>query len=98
MTEELLPKKKKKWEDIELLPDDTPLPVKEPLPPVVAQAPEYYTAHHWDGGVKIVYKCCMCHSFRDDTDAMIEHVLLHYPGSDQEFMLERLLAYKPKEV
>lgn len=100
MTDELYPKKKKKWDDIQMVGElqaDQPLP-KPVSHPVVAPTPEYYTARPWDGGVKTVYCCGTCGTFRDDTDSMIEHLLLHYPVSDQEFMLEKLLAYKPKEV
>lgn len=99
MTEDQVPKKKKKWDEMqivgELQADD--LIVELPAP-VVVSTPEYYTAHLWDGGPRVVYKCGTCGTFRDDTDSMVEHLLLHYPVSDQEFMLERLLAYKPKEV
>jgi len=97
MTDE--PRKKKKWDDIRILPDaGTIPPVAEEQTSVVVSTPEYYTAQPWDGGARTVYKCGTCGTFRDDSDSMIEHLLLHHPVADQELMLERLLAYKPKEV
>lgn len=49
----------------------------------------YFTREMWKG-VKEVLKCA-CGEFRDTRDEMIEHVLLHFPKSEQESILEKLL-------
>lgn len=50
----------------------------------------YFTREMWKG-VKEVLKCAKCGEFRDTRDEMIEHVLLHFPKSEQESILEKLL-------
>lgn len=52
--------------------------------------PIYFETVMWKG-VKSVFKCAKCGTFRDDKDAMIEHVLLHYSFDERERMLEVLL-------
>ena len=52
-----------------------------------------FTHELWRG-VKEVLKCTKCGTFRDTKDPMIEHILLHYPKSEQEAELERLLKEK----
>lgn len=53
----------------------------------------YFTPESWKG-VKTVFKCATCGTFRDERDAMIEHVLLHFPKGEQERILETLLKEK----
>ena len=83
-------------------------PVEEPTVAVVAPlpsftrtvtpAPQYWSTQLWDG-IKPVHKCFKCGTFRDDTDTMIEHILLHYSLDEQEVLLDKLLAYaKSKEI
>jgi len=50
----------------------------------------YFTREMWKG-VKEVLKCAKCGQFRNTRDEMIEHVLLHFPKSEQESILEKLL-------
>lgn len=50
----------------------------------------YFTREMWKG-VKEVFKCARCGQFRNTRDEMIEHVLLHFPKSEQESILEKLL-------
>lgn len=54
------------------------------------KAQVYFTREMWKG-VKEVFKCARCGAFRDTRDEMIEHVLLHFPKSEQESILEKLL-------
>lgn len=49
-----------------------------------------FTVERWKG-VQDVFKCARCGTFRDTRDAMIEHVLLHYPAREQEALLEKIL-------
>lgn len=53
----------------------------------------YFTQESWKG-VKVVFKCAKCGTFRDERDAMIEHVLLHFPKGEQEQILDTLLKEK----
>jgi hypothetical protein len=91
------PRRKRKAEpqDPPPNPDDAPRtenPTKQPVAlkptPVV-----YFTRESWMMGVRVVYKCGACDQFRDQTDLMVEHVLLHYPADQQEEMFDKLLAY-----
>lgn len=50
----------------------------------------YFTTEKWKG-VRDVFKCARCETFRDTRDAMIEHVLLHFPANEQESILEQLV-------
>lgn len=51
---------------------------------------KYFTAESWKG-VKTVFKCAKCETFRDTRDEMIEHVLLHYPKDEQEKIFNQLV-------
>jgi hypothetical protein len=51
---------------------------------------ELFTQESWKG-VKTVFKCAQCGAFRDERDAMIEHVLTHYPVSEQENIFNQLV-------
>lgn len=77
-----------------------PLSVGTPTSPPLGErkmggekAVVYFTSESWKG-VKTVFKCARCGAFRDERDAMIEHVLLHYPKGEQERILETLLKEK----
>jgi len=72
---------KKKHEDI---------PEIEAAPEVKPQAKKYFSRAMWKG-VKEVHKCEICGTFRDEKDAIIEHVLLHFPQSEQVSILDKLL-------
>lgn len=50
----------------------------------------FYTTERWKG-VKDVFKCARCGTFRDTRDAMIEHILLHYPANEQETIFNQLV-------
>ena len=95
------PIKKSKKKDEAPVEEPTVAVVAPPAPSftrTVTPAPEYWSTPLWDG-IKPVHKCFKCGTFRDDTDAMIEHVLLHYPLDEQEVLLDKLLAYaKSKEI
>lgn len=54
---------------------------------------EYYDTTTWKG-VKTVFRCCKCGAFRDTRDEMIEHILFHYPLSEQERVLNQLVKEK----
>ena len=57
----------------------------------VTQVP--YTIETWKG-VKNVVRCSICGTYRDDVDAMIEHVIMHYPRGDQEEIFDKLMKEK----
>lgn len=99
MIDEPINKKGKKKDEA---PVAEPAVAAVPPPPsftrTVTPVPEYWSTTLWDG-IKPVHKCFKCGTFRDDTDAMIEHVLLHYSVAEQEVLLDKLLAYaKSKEI
>ena len=52
-----------------------------------------YRTEMWKG-IKEVFACEFCGANRDDQDAMIEHVLLHYPKARQEELLNEMLKEK----
>lgn len=63
------------------------------MPAAPAATPEkevFYSIERWKG-VKDVLKCAKCGTFRDDRDAMIEHILLHYAKSEQAKVFEQLM-------
>lgn len=59
-------------------------------PPAFEREEVLFERHSWRN-VKTVFKCVKCGTFRDDRDAIIEHILLHYPAEKREAMLEALL-------
>lgn len=65
-------------------------PVK--VEPVAAEQPLISKAT-WKE-IKPVFKCGKCGTFRDEYDAMVEHVLLHFPRSEQEVVFEKLMKEK----
>ena len=67
-------------------------PVLDPEPPMEdAGSPgPYYIKTTWKG-MKEVFKCERCGTFRDDKDSIIMHVLTHYPKQEQEALLDQLL-------
>ena len=58
-----------------------------------AEIETFYETATWKG-VKTVFKCKKCGTFRDTRDEMIEHVLLHVPKAEQEEVLNLLLKEK----
>ena len=66
------------------------LKAKELEEKVAAEKVVYFTTASWKG-VKDVFRCARCGTYRDTRDAMIEHVLLHYPANQQEDILEKLM-------
>ena len=52
-----------------------------------------FTTEMWKG-VKVVFKCSQCGTFRDDQDGMVEHILLHYPANEQEKIFNQLVKEK----
>jgi hypothetical protein len=65
--------------------------IKEVMP--VKEEVTYYTVEKWHG-VKTVYKCNTCGTFRD-TEGMIQnHVLKHYPRSDHAEILKNFKENK----
>lgn len=80
--EEEKPKRKKS--------DLTPPPLAQVEGAPREKAVVYFTSERWKG-VKTVFKCAKCGTFRDERDAMIEHVLLHYPKDEQEKIFDQLV-------
>lgn len=54
---------------------------------------KYWSIMRWKG-VKDVYRCETCGTFRDDVDSIIEHVILHFPLPDQMPLFEKLIKEK----
>jgi len=66
--------------------------IKEEAPAKKVEV-EYYSVEKWHG-VKTVYKCNTCGTFRD-TEGMIQnHVLKHYPRSDHADILKKFKENK----
>ena len=63
-------------------------PKPEPIPK--PEPKKYYSVTMWKG-IKQVFKCEICGTFRDTKDAVIEHLLLHFPRSQQESILDQLV-------
>lgn len=55
-----------------------------------AEEAQYFSAVLWKG-VKEIYRCAICGTNRDERDAMIEHVLIHFPVEEHERIFELLL-------
>jgi hypothetical protein len=53
----------------------------------------YYHTVLWKN-IKTVFQCDTCGTNRDDEDAMILHVLLHYPKNEQEDLFNLLVKEK----
>lgn len=70
------------------------MPKKKTQAPTEKEEPKanevYFTTEKWKG-VRDVFRCARCGTFRDERDAMIEHVLLHFPANKQESILEQLV-------
>lgn len=70
-------------------------------PAVIDPEPEppfnpYYEKRDWMNGVRQIYRCTKCGTDRDEEDAIIEHILLHYSKEQQEEMLNELLAIQAR--
>jgi hypothetical protein len=56
-----------------------------------AEPPEpLYDTATWKGA-RTVYRYVKCGTFRETRDAMIEHVLSHFPLAEQEGILNQLI-------
>ena len=68
----------------------------QPAPQIVAEvnpekhftapttaAVRYFEIVKWRG-IKDVFRCMTCGTNRDDFDAMVEHILLHHKGHEEE--------------
>ena len=61
-----------------------------PVVQQVKQPEKLYRVSQWRG-VKEVFQCKQCGTFRDTKDMVIEHILLHFPLDQQEEILEKLI-------
>jgi hypothetical protein len=81
-------KKKTDEEQADYQPEQEAQPA--PVLAGVRQPEKLYRVSQWRG-VKEVFQCKQCETFRDTKDAVIEHILLHYPIAEQEDILEKLM-------
>jgi len=65
-------------------------PTKQDEEPAPVKPEKLYSVESWKG-VKEVYKCAKCGTFRDDKSALFEHILLHFPVIEQEEILNQLV-------
>lgn len=67
--------------------------LKEEIANPAVNAVIYFEHTTWKG-VREVYKCATCGTYRDERDSMIEHVLIHYPVSEHETIFNQLIKEK----
>jgi hypothetical protein len=53
----------------------------------------FYTEHTWKGVIK-VYRCFQCNHCDEDEGDIQLHVITHYPESDKENILNKMLKEK----